>query len=424
MAELDLNYYFTCFAAPVQAEGTLFGYPFYFRSRHEHWSFSLSEHDDLDPVDIQTEEGAKGYGFFREERYGSEKYDASYMSIEDAEAIIKRCAEEYARERMHASSTASSIDIASVRHLLPEHIIGEITSVVPIHMGLSGAGVYEVRSSRGDYILRIQGKRNDESFWLQQLLILRRAAEHGIAPALVHVDEEARAIIMARIAGAPLHMALADPAARQTVIGGVVAQLRALHAIDPAGIAERDGVGYARGLWERQRQREGFPEWCANIGAMLDEIAAVLARDTRRVVSHNDINPGNVLWDGTRAWLIDWEAAGLMHPYYDIAALSTFLNLDADAGYGLLALQEQNALDDDARATFVAMRKLVALAAGSIFLSLVPDLSVLPAPTLGEAPTLAIFYDDMRTGELQLQTPKGQAAFGLALLRNGIELGS
>lgn len=320
------------------------------------------------------------------------------------------------------SASTTSFDIASVRHLLPEPLIGEVTSVAPIHMGLSGAGVYEVRSTRGEYILRVQGKRNDESFWSQQLLILRRAAAHGIAPALVYADEEAHAIIMDRIAGTPLHMALADPAARHAVIGGVVAQLRALHAIDPAGIAERDGVGYARGLWERQREREGFPGWCADIGTMLDEIAAVLARDPRRVVSHNDINPGNVLWDGTRAWLIDWEAAGLMHPYYDIAALSTFLNLDADGGYALLALQEQIALDDDARATFVAMRRLVALAAGSIFLSLVPDLGVLPAPTLADAPTLATFYGDMRTGALQLQTPAGQAAFGLALLRNGIEL--
>lgn len=321
------------------------------------------------------------------------------------------------------SASTTSFDIASVQHLLPESIIGEIESVIPIHMGLSGAGVYEVGSSRGNYILRVQGERNDESFWSQQLLILRRAAAHGIAPALVHVDEGARAIIMNRIAGVPLHMALADPATRNAVIGGVVAQLRALHAIDPAGIAERDGVGYARGLWEKQRQREGFPSWCGNIGTMLDEIAAVLARDPRRVTSHNDINPGNVLWDGTCAWLIDWEAAGLMHPYYDIAALSTFLNLDADAGYGLLALQEQSLLDDDARATFLAMRQLVALAAGSIFLSLVPDLGVLPAPTLADAPTLATFYADMRAGELQLQTPKGQAAFGLALLRNGIELG-
>ncbi len=318
-------------------------------------------------------------------------------------------------------ASTSSFDIAALRHLLPDSVIGEVASVVPIHMGLSGAGVYEVESSRGKYILRVQGTRNDRSFWSQQLLILRRAADHGIAPALLHIDEEARAIIMARIAGAPLHMALADPAARNAVIGGVVAQLRALHAIDPAGIAERDGVGYARGLWETQREREGFPEWCATIGTMLDDIAAVLARDGRRVVSHNDINPGNVLWDGARAWLIDWEAAGLMHPYYDIAALSTFLNLDADAGYGLLALQEQIALDDDARATFAAMRRLVSLAAGSIFLSLVPDLRVLPAPTLADAPTLATFYADMRAGELQLQTPKGQAAFGLALLRLAIE---
>lgn len=101
------------------------------------------------------------------------------------------------------------------------------------------------------------------------------------------------------------------------------------------------------------------------------------------VVSHNDVNPGNVLWDGARAWLVDWEVAGLGHPFYDLAVLTMFLQLEDAAAHELLAMQERRSIDDTERATFAAQRRLAALLVGLIFLGLVPDLAALPpsAPT-------------------------------------------
>jgi hypothetical protein len=99
MDKMNINYHFTCPAAPVQAEGTAFGHRFYFRARFEYWTFSLSEREEIDPVEIQSKEGWEGCGFFREEEYGSEPFAASWMSHEEAEAIIRRCVEEYAKER-------------------------------------------------------------------------------------------------------------------------------------------------------------------------------------------------------------------------------------------------------------------------------------------------------------------------------------
>jgi Ser/Thr protein kinase RdoA (MazF antagonist) len=136
-------------------------------------------------------------------------------------------------------------------------------------------------------------------------------------------------------------------------------------------------------------------------------------------VSHNDVNPGNVLWDGERTWLVDWEVAGLGHPYYDLAAFVSFLDLDADAAHRLLEMQEQRLLDDESRTTFAALRQLVALAIGCVFLRMVPELSEHTAPTRGDAPTLAACRAEMRAGTLDLQTAHGRAALGLAFLRLG-----
>ena len=306
--------------------------------------------------------------------------------------------------------------------VIPSSLIGEVSAIAPIRLGLSGAAVYAVTSERGEYILRLKGDSAllDE-FWTQHIRVLRRAAERGVAPPLVHVDEDARAVISVRVAGGPLPAALADPSQRERAIADVVAQIRALHEIDPTGIDERDGVRFARGVWEQQRRRPGFPPWAADLSSAFDHIAAVLARDPRRVVSHNDVNPGNVLWDGTRAWLVDWEVAGLWHPYYDLAAFVTFLAMDAERGYSLLALQEGSPVDAGARETFTAMRQLVALAVGTLFLSMVPDLSLFSAPTRADAPTQAECAAARRRGELDLQTTAGRAQFGLAFLRTATE---
>jgi len=236
-----------------------------------------------------------------------------------------------------------------------------------------------------------------------------------VAPAIVHVDEAARAIVSVRVAGAPLPAALADPAQRGPAVGSLIAQLRALHRLDATDIDERDPLAHARKEHAAQRMRPGFPVWAAALDPFFDAIEAALARDPRRVLSHNDLNPNNVLWDGARAWLVDWEVAGLTHPFYDLAVLAMFLQLDDAVAKGLLAQVEGRPVDADERAIFAALRQLAALLCGLLFASMVPDLALLPA----RAPTLAEFYAELRAGTLDLQDQRGQAAFALALLRVG-----
>jgi aminoglycoside phosphotransferase (APT) family kinase protein len=311
-------------------------------------------------------------------------------------------------------------DHAALLALLPEDRVGVVERLEPITLGLSGAGVYAVTTSRGAYVLRVQARDMDPASFAQQLRVLRRAADAGVAPAVVHVDEAARAVISVRVPGTPIAAALADPAQRAPVFASIVDRLRTLHALDSSGIAERDPLPYTHAAWQAARDRPGFPPWAASLTAPLELIAATLARDPRRVVSHNDLNPGNVLWDGTRTWLVDWEVTGLGHPYYDLAALALFLRLEDEVALALVAHHDGAPLDERSRSSFHALRQLVALLCGLTFLNLVDDLRVRPAPLLADAPSLADCYAAMRAGELDMQSPRGKASFGLALLAEGV----
>jgi thiamine kinase-like enzyme len=75
-----------------------------------------------------------------------------------------------------------------------------------------------------------------------------------------------------------------------------------------------------------------------SLGARLpDDIEALLddaARLSRRiapfvpVLCHNDLLPANVLDDGRRVWLVDWEYAGIGHPFFDLAGVSANCRFD------------------------------------------------------------------------------------------------
>jgi aminoglycoside phosphotransferase (APT) family kinase protein len=302
---------------------------------------------------------------------------------------------------------------------LPEAELGTIERVERITGGLSGAAVYAVSASRGAFVLRVQPAADAATF-AHRLLLLRRAAQIAVTPPIVHVDEAARATVTVRVDGLPLAAALTDPSQRDRALASLVDGLRAVHALDSNGISVSDPLGYARNAWQKQRTRPAFPAWAQSLSGTFNELDRALAADKRRVVNHNDVNPMNVIWDGTKSWLLDWDVAGVGHPHYDLATLAMFLRLDEALAFDLCARHDGAPLDEAGRATFRALRQLVALLCGLTFLGLSDDLETLPTATLQEAPALGECYRAMRAGQLDLGGSRGRTTFGLALLAEGL----
>jgi thiamine kinase-like enzyme len=42
-------------------------------------------------------------------------------------------------------------------------------------------------------------------------------------------------------------------------------------------------------------------------------------------LSHDDVNPTNLVYDGNRLLLLDWDNAGKNEPMYDLATISVFV---------------------------------------------------------------------------------------------------
>jgi len=81
----------TCDAAPVQYEGTIDGRPFYFRARWNAWYFAVTAGcDEANGCDALPHDA-----FVREALWGDGPFAASAMPVEEAERIIRSCAQAY-----------------------------------------------------------------------------------------------------------------------------------------------------------------------------------------------------------------------------------------------------------------------------------------------------------------------------------------
>jgi hypothetical protein len=310
------------------------------------------------------------------------------------------------------------MNVEEVTRLLPARF-GAVRFVEEIQVGLSGATVHGVATDTGDYVLRIV-PTVDRDVWARELVVRRLTSDAGISPPLEWVDEEHGVTLTRRIGGQGFTPALAEPADRVRALGSLARTLAKLHALPGDELLPADPVATARATWRAQRARTGFPPWAEPAIAHVDRAEQLLAEDTRRVPSHNDLNPANVLWDGTRVWLVDWEQSGLTHPYYDMAALTTFLSVDDDVALQLLAAQEGVVITGPQADTFVALRRVAMVLYGTVFFSLAPDLEAIVPRSLDDVPSMTDIYAMLASGALSLRTPEGQVSFGAAMLKRAL----
>src|SRR5262245_14247309 len=147
---------------------------------------------------------------------------------------------------------------ADLEACLPVALRGPTTKITAIAAGLSGAGVYRVDASGRSYVLKIAGPRDAVDGWRARTAILRAAADAGVAPAVVHVDDERRAVVTELVVNRSFGARFAQPITRDAAIGELGTLLRRVHALPlpDGGVAGREPRAFLDEIWTGLR---GFP---------------------------------------------------------------------------------------------------------------------------------------------------------------------
>ncbi len=307
---------------------------------------------------------------------------------------------------------------------LPASLRGPGTTITRIAAGLSGAGVYRVEAAGQAFVLKIAGAGEPQSAWRCRLHIQQLAANAGLAPRIVHVDEARRAVVSVFVADRSLPAFFGDPRTRETALAQLGRTVRRVHELPLLPEADRkDPRELLATVWSGLAPAFPLP---AFVG---DAVRRVLAEEPppcerALVLSHNDVNPTNLVYDGENLLLLDWDAAGPNDPYYDLAAIAVFLRMDEATCRNLFTAYEGEPVAA-LPARFAYRRRLVAALCGSAFLHLARASGHAGATgeeTLDTTPALGEFYLRLRSGSVSVATGEGQWWFGLALVKTSTML--
>jgi thiamine kinase-like enzyme len=197
----------------------------------------------------------------------------------------------------------------------------EIESVDRISKGASGAGIFKIAVNRVEYLLRIEGPPDDLRNPARQYTCMRIAAEAGVAPRIAYANPDHGVAIIGYIRSRPAQAKWA----REESLRAVVTAVKKLHAapLFPALVEYLEGVGIL--IRRCQATRILSDKTSVKYLKFYEELSAAYPRrDIKLVSSHNDLNPGNVLFGNDQPWLVDWEAAFAADQYVDLAAIANF----------------------------------------------------------------------------------------------------
>ena len=297
----------------------------------------------------------------------------------------------------------------------------ELDAATPMTGGLSGAGLFRIRVGGISYVMRIEPPPHNFGDPARGFVCMRIAAEAVLAPRVRYDDPADGVVIMDLVPERSL--ALDYPGDGNPLIVELAQAIRILHATPPFPplVDYMDGMQMVIG----QQLQSGLfdPSIFQDLMDRYGEVAAVYRTAAGdRVSSHNDLNPGNVLYDGTRLWLVDWEASFLADRYVDLAAVASWFTRDAAQEDLLLSTYFGAVPTGEQQARFTVMRQINHVLYGMIMLNgaAVERPGVrLPDRDLS-GPTLSELDRRLWTGDFGLQAWDDRVAYGKARLAEAL----
>jgi aminoglycoside phosphotransferase (APT) family kinase protein len=293
-------------------------------------------------------------------------------------------------------------------------------AIAPIAGGASTASTFRVEVGGRKYLLRVEGTpsplRNPHQYASMQI-----AAEAGIAPKVRYVDETARVAVIDFIEARPLSTYPGGAHALAQALGALLARLQSA-PIFPQFVTYPDIVArlfahvrrtglFATGVLDPhverlERVREAFVDGSSEL-----------------VSSHNDAIPNNILFDGRRLWLIDWESAYRNDALIDVAIVLDSVVRSPGLEGVLLAAWLGSLLDEAIRARLELARALTRLYYAGVLLSASAAASWMTGDTDLAAPTQLTVERAIQDGQLKRGAPETKHILGKMFLASSLSGG-
>jgi aminoglycoside phosphotransferase (APT) family kinase protein len=250
-------------------------------------------------------------------------------------------------------------------------------SIARLGGGCSGAAVYNLAIDGRRYMLRHERASTEENR-AREFSCMRVAAERGIAPRVHYASVQDGVCITDFVQGLTLGESLRQGGG--DYMAPLATLLRALHAgpAFPKVMTVPDAcIAFGGALRSRAAEMPLGRELVDRVA----EMRAALAPHIVDAPCHHDLNPGNILVEGDRLWLIDWNGACAGDAFHDVVTQAVFIYRTPEArAKWLRTYLERDPTPIEAAREVVTHAQALTFFAALFFAHHIPSSSAPPPP--------------------------------------------
>ncbi|MBB6498816.1 phosphotransferase [Pedobacter cryoconitis] len=294
-----------------------------------------------------------------------------------------------------------------------------VSDIIQLTGGLSSSLVYKIIVNDRPYVLKLDKEINPYS--AMEPTCAELAARAGVSPPIYYLNHAEGISVTGFVNPIPLRTAYTSS---DLLIKELAGTIRAIHAI-PLFTKENNLLETVDGLIG------GFKISKMLSGPVFDECDHYYGiirkhypwHDEDKVSSHNDLNPNNMVCDGQKIWVIDWDAAFKNDRYVDLAIAANFFVHTAEQEEQLLQGYFGDSLSEYNSSRFFIMRQITNIVYAMLMFKLA-DSSKVPGtahdPEMQHV-NLKEVMEGLGTGKLDLGSYQGQLLYGKAIFNEGLK---
>lgn len=272
-----------------------------------------------------------------------------------------------------------------------------------VQAGPSSDLLFRITVANEDFLLLIMPLINEIDDPRRRFTCMKIAAAGGLAPEIRYLGVDDGICVTRFIAPQPLSI--------QDARIEIPRILRRVHALTPFPkefnfrTADKSLQRFrAAALLPHARVRDVFAQY----SRLAD---AYPRRASDMVSSHCDLRRENVVFDGSRVWLLDWKAAFVNDRYFDLAVAANYVVTDYEQEQTFLREYFGRTAKEYEASRFFLMRQIVSTMAACLYLLIGNDGS--PVRLDSRVPGFEETHRSLWNGEAHLTDRSARTTFGL-----------